>query len=135
MGGMIAIAAGIYLLNKSENAILAWFSIAAGVVLVSLVVYAIFILPALLYRSQSKLKDEYRLEFSDEGIGFQTKQIDANLKWSFYHSWLRDDEFYILFHGNRDVSVIPRRSLTHGDDELLMDMLSRKMGPSETKLK
>ncbi len=76
------------------------------------------------------LDDEYHLEFRDDGIGFKTKDIDSNLKWTLYHSWLRDNEFYILYHGNRDVSVIPRRSFANGDDELLKDMLGRTIGPS-----
>ena len=130
VGGAMAIAVGFYLLNKNEATTFAWFLIAAGIVLVSLVVYAIFVLPAWIYRSQPKLKDEYRLEFRDDGIGFKTKEIDAMLKWSIYHSWLRDKEFYILYHGIRDVSVIPRRSFANGDDELLIDMLERKIGPS-----
>ena len=84
----------------------------------------------MIYRSQPKLKDEYRLEFRDDEIGFKTMHIDAKLNWSIYHSWLRDNEFYILYHGPRDVSVIPRRAFANGDDELLKDMLTRKIGPS-----
>ena len=130
VGGAIAIAFGLYLLSTFENIILAWFSIVSGVVLASLVVFAIFVLPSIIYRSQPKLKDEYRLEFRDDGIGFKTKEIDSNLKWSIYHSWLRDDEFYILYHGTRDVSVVPRRSFANGDDNRLKDLLGRKIGPS-----
>ena len=133
LGGVIAISCGVYLLNTIETVTLAWFSIVAGVVLVSLVIYAIYVLPRLMYRSQPKLKDEYRLEFRDDGIEFKTKEIDSNLKWSVYHSWLRDSEFYLLYHGTRDVSVIPRRSFANGDDELLKDMLSRAIGPPLSK--
>ena len=133
VGGMIAIAGGIFLMSTFETVTLAWILIVAGVVLVSLVVYALYVLPRLIYRSQPKLKDEYRLEFREDGIGFKTKDIDSNVKWSLYHSWLRDNEFYILYHGTRDFTVIPRRSFANGDDELLKDMLCRTIGPSLRK--
>ncbi len=133
VGSAIAIGVGVYLLNTIENDVFAWFLIVSGVVLAALVVYTILILPAIIYRSQPKLKDEYRLEFRDDGIGFKTKEIDSNLKWSIYHSWLRDNEFYILYHGTRDVSVVPRRSFANGDDDRLKDILDRKIGPSLSK--
>ena len=130
VGGVIAIAGGVFLLNTIENVTLAWLLIVSGVVLALLVLYAIFALPAIIYRSQPKLKDEYRLEFRDEGIAFKTKNIDSNLEWSIYHSWLRDNEFYILYHGTRDVTVVPRRSFASGDEDRLRDLLVRKIGSS-----
>ncbi|MCY2984675.1 MAG: YcxB family protein [Planctomycetota bacterium] len=130
VGGVIAIAGGVFLLNTIENVTVAWLLIVSGVVLASLVLYAIFALPAMIYRSQPKLKDEYRLEFREEGIGFKTKNIDSNLEWSIYHSWLRDNEFYILYHGTRDVTVVPRRSFASGDEDRLKDLLVRKIGLS-----
>ena len=102
-----------------------------GAVLLALVAYALLLLPTLIYRSQPKLKSEYRLIFSDDGIGFKTDEIDSMLKWSIYHSWLRDDEFYIMYHGKRDLSVVPRRVLTSQDnDERFSNLLKRKIGPS-----
>ena len=128
--GVIAIAGGVFLLNTIENVTLAWLMIFSGVVLASLVLLAGFALPTIIYRSQPELKDEYRLEFREEGIGFKTKNIDSNLEWSIYHSWLRDKEFYILYHGTHYVTVVPRRSFANGDDDRLKDLIVRKIGPS-----
>ena len=80
-------------------------------------------------RSQPKLKDEYSLTFADDGIGFKTSSIDSTLQWSLYQSWLSDDDFYIMYHGKRDLSVIPRRTLSDKDDERLRQMLTEKIGP------
>ncbi len=132
-GGLIAITGGLYLLLASEQAAMAWILITAGTTLLALVGYALFLLPSMLYRSQPKLQSEYRLHFADNGIGFQTTDIDAQLQWTMYHSWLCDDEFYILYHGTRDLSVIPRRSLTDEENERFTALLQRNIGPGRNK--
>lgn len=130
VASVAAILAGIYVLQGTSMSGLAWLLIIAGAILLMLVIYAVILLPDMIYRYQSKLQSEYRLRFSDDAIGFQTDEIDSELKWSIYHSWLRDDEFYILYHGKRDVSVIPRRALENGADERLAVLLSQKIGPA-----
>ncbi len=116
------------MLFSTDSISFGWFLIVAGTLLLAMVGYAILLLPIVIYDSQPKLKDEYSLTFSDDGIGFKTNKIDAILQWSFYHSWLADDDFYILYHGKRDVSVIPRRALSGGADEGLRELLSKKIG-------
>jgi hypothetical protein len=125
--GLAMIGLGCYFLQATGNSLLGWFAIASGVIVIGLNLYAVTVLPELIYRYQPKLKSEYRMQFRDTGIHFQTDDIDAELKWSLYHSWLRDEEFYILYSGKRDVSVIPRRAL--GDaDERFSAMLQKHIG-------
>ena len=129
VGGIVALGAGIYYLQTSTLLpALAWLFVLAGCFLLALLLYAIFLLPPMIYRSQPKLKSEYRLRFRDEGIGFQTDDIDAQLKWTMYHSWMRDAEFYLLYHGKRDVSVIPRRALKDDADKNLGELLQKHIG-------
>ena len=107
-----------------------WIVIILGLILLLLVAYALLILPILIYRSDPKLKWEYSLDFYDDRIEFKTRGIDSTLQWQLYHSWVDDDEFYILFHGKRNVSVIPRRVLASDDsDERFAELLQRKIGP------
>jgi hypothetical protein len=110
-----------------------WSLAIPGALLMGLVGYALILLPSMLYRSQPKLKSEYRLHFDDTGIGFKTNDIDARLKWQMYHSWICDEEFYILYHGTRDLSVIPRRSLTDEGSNQFAAILERNIGPRRTK--
>lgn len=130
VGSVVAILAGIYLVRSISMPGLAWVLVIAGAILLMLVIYAVVLLPNLIYRYQPKLQSEYRLWFRDDSIRFHTDEIESELKWSIYHSWLRDDEFYILYYGKRDVSVIPRRALADGDDERLTELLSQKIGPA-----
>lgn len=132
-GGTIAICGGLYLLFETQQTVLAWLLIIPGIMLLGIVAFAILLLPAMLYRSQPKLQSEYRLHFNDTGINFQTNEIEAQLKWQNYHSWICDDEFYILYHGKRDLSVIPRRSITGAGAGQFETLLTRHIGPCRTK--
>lgn len=129
VGALLAISGGTYLLASTDFGWLAWLLLVAGAGLLAVVGYALFLLPRMIYRSQPKLRDQYSLTLSDDGIAFKTDSIDATLQWSFYHSWLSDDDFYFMYHGKRDVSVIPRRSLADGDDARLCELLTKNIGP------
>jgi len=85
----------------------------------------------MIYNSQPKLKDEYCLVFSDDGIRFKTDNIDSVLQWPIYQSWISDDDYYIMYHGKRDLSVIPRRALAEGDDARLREFLTERIGPPQ----
>jgi hypothetical protein len=125
--GVAAIGLGWYYLSIPGDSFFGWLPIAAGVAMLGMQVYIVTLLPGLHYRYEPKLKSEYRLQFRDEGLRFQTDDIDSELKWSLYNSWKRDDEFFYLFHGKRNVSVIPRRALVDADEKLAA-MLQRQIG-------
>lgn len=129
LGSIVAIAAGIYFTQSNANPVTSCLLVVAGGILLALVIYAIFILPGRMYRHQPKLKSEYHLEFRDDAMKFRTEEIDSELKWSIYHSWLRDQEFFILYHGERDISVIPRRALDNHADKGLAELLQKHVGP------
>ncbi|EDX85880.1 hypothetical protein S7335_3583 [Synechococcus sp. PCC 7335] len=120
-------AVGIYLLQSVGIPFFAWLLIVLSVCLLALTLYSLLLLPQIIYRSQPKLKSEYRLRFREDAIRFQTDEIDSEVKWSFYHSWQRDQEFYLLYHGERDLSVIPRRALQRQDDDRLFELLKRRI--------
>lgn len=128
-GSIIAIVAGVWVLQSTSTPAFAWMLIVLGGGVFVLVVYTTTYLPQVIYRSQPKLKSEYRLEFRDDGIGFHTDEMASELKWSIYHSWRRDDEFYILHYGKRDISVIPRRALLNRADDQLAALLRQHIGP------
>ncbi len=131
IAGVVAIVIGLYLAFTYGTAWFTWLLLVLGAILLSLVAYALFLLPRMIYNSQPKLKNEYRLSFADDGIGFETEGIDSTLQWSLYQSWLRDNEFYIMYHGKRDLSVIPRRALISDDaDRRLREMFENHIGPS-----
>jgi hypothetical protein len=129
IASVLAICGGLYLYLFTTSRILPWFLIVPGLILGLLVAYAFFLLPSLIFQSQPKLKSEYHLQFGDEAILFKTDTINSTLQWSNYHSWLRDNEFYILYHGTKDITIIPRRAIDPDANQQLAALLNKKLGP------
>jgi len=126
---VLALAAFLWLSNG--------YSWVVGVMLVSILLFGlllgfgVFVVPALVSRSQLKLREPYNLRFSDEGVHFRTTGIDSNLSWSLYSSWRQDSDFVYLFHGPRDVTILPRRAFSNADDEaLFLRLINRRFGSS-----
>jgi hypothetical protein len=127
---MCLIGLGIFIIYSGEYSFLGILSIIVGIILLLLVGYALFVLPILIYASQPKLKQKYDLSFTDAGIGFRTEAINSKLEWSLYNKWIVDNEFYILYHGKRELSVIPRRAFQNSSqDENFREMLTTHIGP------
>ncbi len=129
VASVLAVCGGLYLYIFTASRILPWLLIVPGVILGLLVVYALLVLPSLIFQSQPKLKSEYNLQFGDDAIRFKTDTINSTLQWSTYHSWLRDNEFYILYHGRRDSTVIPIRAIEPNANEQFAALLNQKIGP------
>ncbi len=118
VGGLLAVAGGLYLALIAHSGAVGWLLAGLGAALLAIVAYAMLLLPHIIYSSQPKLAKEYALSFADDCIRFKTEDIDSTVQWSLYHAWLSDDQFYILYHGKRNLTVIPRRALADADDTL-----------------
>jgi hypothetical protein len=104
-----------------------------GAMFLFIVGYTLFILPLLMYHWEPKLKQQYRLIFSEAGIVFQRAGIDASLEWSIYREWWADCDFYALYHGKRELAVIPRRASSDDSvDQGFRELLGRKIGDAGT---
>jgi hypothetical protein len=66
---------------------------------------------------EPKFKDEYRLDFSEEGASFQTEHLNSKLDWSYYNKFLETDKFYLLFYGKAMFSIIPKRAFTSDEQQ------------------
>lgn len=88
-----------------------------------------FWLPIRYYRTQPKLRDEYRLVFSEEGIAFKTDHVDSTLAWSTYQRTLADSKTYLLYHGKDAFTVLPRGVFRPGstDESNFRDLVRRKI--------
>jgi YcxB-like protein len=88
----------------------------------------LFVLPRQRFRSDPKFKDEYFLQFSDDGIQFKTTDIDALLQWSLYNKVLENERFYLLVYGKNMISVIPKRAFDGANQEAAFsEMLKRNL--------
>jgi hypothetical protein len=87
-----------------------------------------FDLPRRYFRGDPKFRDEYTLTFSDEGIGFKTRNIDATVAWSLYTGVIENKNFYLLIYGKNiaSLSIIPKRVFRDSKQEAtFVEMLRR----------
>lgn len=70
---------------------------------------AFTVIPMMVFRRELKVRDEYVLTFSQDGIHFKTAHIDSHLQWSLYSWALIDSYSYVLYYGVRSFTVIPKR--------------------------
>jgi YcxB-like protein len=134
LASIAAILAGTYLLLYSETRFWAYVLVVPSIILLFMIGYVKFIIPSKIYQaSKRKLSSEYWMQFGEDGMRFRYSDIDASLKWSVFSSWLRDNEFYILYHDGIGCSVIPRRAFCDGDDERFSKLLASVLGPPETE--
>ena len=95
----------------------------------------LFVVPRTRFRSDPKYKDEYALQFSDDGIHFKTAQVDALLQWSLYTKVLENERFYILVYGKHMISVIPKRAFQNSNQEAAFNQLLGRKIPAHLESK
>lgn len=82
------------------------------------------------FRAEPKFRDEYFLEFSDEGIHLHTANIDSKVNWGLYTRFLEDENYYLLVYGKYMMSVIPKRAFTDARQEArFRELLRRNLTP------
>lgn len=127
----IAVVAGLFILGAYEArsdlrglgiALLSLSSVFA------LMLVAVFtIIPKIAFRSQPKLRDEYSLRFSSQGIHFRTAHIDSDLQWGMYTRALVDGYSFILYYGSQQFTVYPNEFFrTPCSDRHSSDYCSKK---------
>jgi len=120
---VLGLVIGVYCWRAQD---LHWFGVAcvSASVLFALVLLAAFtIMPALLFRSEPKFRDDYSLSFSPEGIHFRTAHIDSRLQWAMYSRALVDRHSYILYYGARRFTVIPKRVFPSPEEQQAFEQL------------
>jgi hypothetical protein len=127
-------AAGAYLLRSPGSHLFGVFAVGASVAFLFLLLAAFVIVPALAFRLEPKYRDDYSLIFSQEGIHFRTVHIDSQLLWSLYSRALVDAHSYLLYHGSRTFTVIPKRVFENSEQQSAFEqMLGRHIPKIITK--
>lgn len=85
------------------------FFLAASSLLAFILLLAFVVIPPIAFRREPKFRDDCSFTFSADGIHVRTAHIDARLQWRLYSRALIDDHSFLLYHGSRDFTLIPRR--------------------------
>jgi hypothetical protein len=105
--------------------------VSAVLALVLVVGYGI--VPKMVFRGEPKFRDEYSLAFSGNGIHFQTAHINSQFEWSMYSRALVDAHSFVLYHGSRSFTVIPKRAFETPEHLAAFERLISEKIPKITK--
>jgi hypothetical protein len=105
-----------------------WWALLAGLLFSATLGYLLlFDAPRKYFRGDPKLRDEFVLTFSDEGVQVQTTQIDSKLAWTLYKRVVENKSLYVLVYGDgRMMTVVPKRAFRDADEELQFRGLLRR---------
>jgi len=127
-------AVGAYLWRSPSSHWSGVFFVAASAVFVLFLLAAFVIIPPLAFRLEPKYRDDYSLTFSAEGIHFRTAHVDSQLLWGLYSRALVDAYSYILYHGSRSFTVIPKRVFqSPGQQEAFDQLLAQQVSKIVSK--
>jgi hypothetical protein len=85
-------------------------------------------MPKKYFRGDRKLRGEYALTFSDEGVWLRTAEIDSRMAWSLYSGVLEGRDLYVIAYGRdtRMMTVVPKRAFQNADQETEFRWLLRR---------
>jgi hypothetical protein len=122
-------ALGAYFWRMPDSHWFGVFFVAASAVFLLFLFTALVVGPLLAFRLEPKYRDDYSLIFSPEGIHFRTVHIDSQLQWSLYSRALVDAGSYILYHGSRAFTVIPKRVFQNPEQQSAFEQMLRQHIP------
>lgn len=100
---------------------------ACGLYLIFMIFLLVFV-PRMLFRQNSKFKDEYALSITEDGIHFKTVHLNSKLDWNYYKKVWESKQFYYLFYGKKLFTIIPKRSFnTFNQETEFREVVTRKI--------
>jgi hypothetical protein len=114
---IIAIISGLAGVLLAGDSIVWFLLIFAGVILLLMSFHAHFVTPRLHYRRNPKFREQYHLQFSEDGLLFRSKDVESRLEWSFYSKVWETPQFYFLLYGKDMFTLIPKRVFTSREQE------------------
>ena len=125
------LAGGAFLMSLLADLDLLFSLLLAAAVCAGIAGGTLYRFPRLRFRREPKFRDEYHLEFSEEGIHLVTDNVDSRLSWGLYTKASEHDKFYLLIYGsNYAMTVVPKRAFTSARQEAsFRELLRRKLAP------
>lgn len=97
-----------------------WAAVALALLVLASILYnALIRMPRQLFRGDAKYRDVYSVVFSDDGIRFKTKQLEAKLAWSLYTRLIEVSDLFILIYGTHVgmMTVVPKTAFASQTQE------------------
>jgi hypothetical protein len=102
-----------------------------GVLLLSVEGFLFFSGPRWRFRSEPKIRNQFFLQFSEDGLLFKSSQIESKVQWQLYTRFIESRQSYLLIYGENMYSIIPKRAFSDaGQEAAFRSLLSRKIAPA-----
>ncbi|MDB5345261.1 MAG: hypothetical protein JWP89_3638 [Schlesneria sp.] len=123
VAAVVLVSIGAYLCWSQGPDWLGIGCLVVGIAFALMLVGAFMVIPPLAFRREPKFRDDYTVTFSPDGIHFRTTHIDSQLQWSLYSRALVDAHSYMLYYGNHQFTVIPKRVLQNVEQQQAFELL------------
>ena len=120
---LVLVIFGIVMMSLlSDFALPLWAAMALGVLIAFGIAYMGLVdAPRKFFRKDPKMRDEFTLTFSEEGVAVKTTQIDSKLAWSLYKGVLENKTLYMLMYNEParlTMTVVPKRVFRSANEEM-----------------
>lgn len=78
-----------------------------------------------------KLRQDFEIEFSDEGVLLNAPDMAARMNWNYYSRVVETDRVYVLIRGTTQMTAIPKKSFTSAAQEASFRRLLKRHLPPE----
>jgi hypothetical protein len=123
VGTVVLVSIGAYLCWSRGLDWLGAGCLIIGVTFALMLFAAFIVIPPLVFRREREFRDDYTLTFSPEGIHLHTPRIDSQLQWDLYSRALVDAHSYLLYYGEHQFTVIPKRVFQSDEQQQAFELL------------
>jgi hypothetical protein len=106
-----------------------WLVLLIVLMFVGVFVHKIFAdMPRKYFRGDAKMRDEFVLTFSHDGVWVKTSQIDSKMAWSLYTRVFENSSIYVIVYGKdaRMMTAVPKRVFRSAQEEVEFRNLLRQ---------
>lgn len=124
----IVVCLGLVLFLMNLDLLLATVTTVVSLILLVNNFYTYFVGPGQHFRRNAKFQQEYCLRISEDGLLFNSKNIQSKLEWGLYSKVWETPNFYYLFYDKDLFTLIPKRVFTSKQQEwTFQNLLKRKI--------
>lgn len=124
----IVLFLGLILILLNIEFILGSVCAVLGLIFLMFNFFAYFVTPRQYFERNTKFREQYSLQFSEDGLLFRTRDMESKLEWSFYTEVWETKRFYFLLYDKDLFTLIPKRVFTsEAQESAFRDFLGRKI--------
>jgi hypothetical protein len=114
---VLLLAGAILLTFGGRSSAVGWVGIGAGSLILLLYIWLYTVVARRGAEHAVKDAGPRIMDFSPEGIRIRTKDRDTTIRWTAYSEVTETQDMYVLSHGRRSFTFVPKRAFRSTSDE------------------